>query len=125
MWGYALPCRTFGFFDGMPYRTALGSSYAWIGETNAGLIFDINPRQGDYQLDVEILDVVSPSRALEVFLNETKLSNKLRDATHIEAIFPSHLLRRENNIIEFGTQLDDKLGLSFSVKRISIIPTHQ
>jgi hypothetical protein len=125
MWGYAVPCRTFGFFDGIPYRTALGSSYAWIGETNAGLIFDINPSQGDYQLVIKIADVVSPSRALEVFLNGTRLPNKSRDATHIEAIFPSHLLRRENNIIELGSDLDDKLGSSFAVQRISIVPTHQ
>jgi hypothetical protein len=37
----------------------------------------------------------------------------------------SHLLRRENNIIELGTQRDDKLGLSFAVERIFVIPTHQ
>ena len=125
MWGYASPCRTFGFFDGVPYRTALGSSYAWIGETNAGLIFDINPRQGDYQLVVEILNSVSPLRALEVSLNGVRLATKLRDATRMEAIFPSRLLRRKNNTIELGSQLDDKLGLSFAVERISINPTRQ
>ena len=79
MWGYALPCRTFGFYDAVPYRTALGSSYAWIGETNAGLIFDIEPSQRSYQLVVEILDIGSASRIVEVRLNGTKLATKWQD----------------------------------------------
>jgi hypothetical protein len=125
MWGYALPCRTFGFYDALPYRTALGSSYAWIGETNAGLIFDIEPSQGSYQLVVKLLDIASPPRVMEVNLNGTKLATKWQDPLRIEAVLSGDLLRRANNVLELSTQLDDKLGLSFAIKSISIMPTNQ
>jgi len=125
MWGYALPCRSFGFFDAMPYRTALSSSYAWIGETRAGLIFNVAPSQEKYQLTIEILGVVSPPYRLQVFLNGTKLIDNSQNAPRLEATFASHLLRSENNILELVSELDDKLGLSFAVKRISIRPTNQ
>jgi hypothetical protein len=123
MWGYAVPCRAFGFFDGASYRTALDASYAWIGESSAGLIFDINPTEGDYTLVVEVLDIVSSSRQLGVRLNGISLlTRSSADATRIEATFSSTLLKNENNTIEFTTQLDDKLGLSFAIKRIAVSP---
>jgi len=123
MWGYAVPCRAFGFFDGMSYRPALGSTYAWIGETVAGLIFDIDPIGGDYALVVEVLNIVSPSRQLGILLNGTRLTTKSSpDANHIEATFSSTLLKSKNNLIEFNTQLNEKSGLSFALKRVAISP---
>jgi hypothetical protein len=125
MWGYALPCRTFGFFDVQPLRAALGSAFAWIGETNAGLFFDIEPAPTSYRLRIEIQAVVSPSPALETSLNGTKLASTWHDATHIEATFSGDLLRPANNALELRTQLDHNLGLSLAVKSVSITPTPQ
>src|SRR5262249_55616133 len=95
------------------------------GETNAGLIFDIEPSQGSYQLAVKLLDIVSPSRVVEVNLNGTKLATEWQDPLRIEAVLPGDLLRRANNVLELGTQLNEKLGLSFAIKSISIMPTDQ
>ena len=125
MWGYASPCHAFGFYDSVPYRAALGSSYAWIGETTAGMIFDIQPSHPVYQLIVEVVDAVSPSRGMELSLNGTKLTEGHLDATSFRATFPSYMLRNQHNILELRTELDSTLGLSFAVKTISIIPVQQ
>jgi hypothetical protein len=125
MWGYASPCHAFGFYDPIPYRAALGSSYAWIGETTAGMIFDIQPSHPMYQLLVEVVDAISPSRGMELSLNGTKLTEGHLDATSFRATFPSYILRNQHNILELRTELDSTLGLSFAVKTISIIPVQQ
>ena len=122
MWGYAVPCRTFGFFEPQPLHAALDSSYAWIGEANAGLIFDIEPSQASYQLVIEIQSVASSSHEVEVTLNGTKLSGQWQDPTHFEAIFSGNLLRRANIVLELGAQLNHDLGLSMAVRAVSVTP---
>jgi hypothetical protein len=122
MWGYASPCRTFGFYDAVPYRTNLASAYAWIGETHAGLLFDIDPKRGNYQLTIKTVDAVSPSRRLKIELNGTELPKASDSSGYFSTSFSSDLLQPQNNVLEFDTDLDNKLGLSFAIERISIIP---
>src|SRR5262249_10842034 len=123
MWGYAVPCRTFGFYDALPYRTDLNSSYAWIGEQRSGLIFDIEPNQGRYQVLIEILDRVSPAREFKMKLNGSDLF-QLSDSSSvtIKAVFASDLLQKKNNVLEFYTELNKELGLSFAIKAILVRP---
>src|SRR5262249_49520306 len=101
------------------------SSYAWIGETTAGMIFDIRPSHPMYQLIIEVVDAISPSRGMELSLNGTKLAEGHLDATSFRATFPSYVLRYQHNILELRTELDSTLGLSIAVKTISIIPVQQ
>ena len=122
MWGYAVPCRTFGFFGPQPLRTALGSSYAWIGETNAGLIFDIEPSHARYRLVIEIERSASPSRQVEVNLNGSRLASNWRGPQRIEASFSGNLLTGRNNVLELRTELDQNSGLSIAAKSVLIIP---
>lgn len=122
MWGYAVPCRTFGFFEAQPVLTARGSAYAWIGETKAGFIFDIEPKQGNYLLVVEIERLISPSNAVEIYLNGIQIQGKWNGHKIIEALFSGKMLRQVNNILEFKTELDRNLGWSIAVKRVSIVP---
>ena len=122
MWGYAVPCRTFGFFEAQPLHAALGSSYAWIGETYAGLIFDLEPSRTNYRLLIEVQSSASPSREVEIKLNGASLSSNWHDPARIEASFTSDLLRRTNNVLILHTELDQKLGLSIAAKSVSIVP---
>ena len=122
MWGYAVPCRTFGFFDGLPLLSNPSSSYAWIGETSAGFIFDIQPRESSYQLIIDTVDCVAPSRRMNIRLNGTTLVEKSDNPARIEATFSGRILQQRNNVLEIITELDDKLGLSFAVTSISIAP---
>jgi hypothetical protein len=122
MWGYAVPCRTFGFFGPQPLRTALGSSYAWIGETNAGLIFDIEPSHARYRLVIEIERSASPSRQVEVNLNGSRLASNWRGPQRIEASFSGNLLTGRNNVLELRTELDQNSGLSIAAKSVLVIP---
>ena len=75
MWGYAVPCRAFGLYEGLPYERNVGSAYAWIGEQRSGFIFDIEPTQQTYQLVVETLDRVSPSPRIQ---NQVKRCRAIR-----------------------------------------------
>ena len=123
MWGYAVPCRAFGFYEPQPLKAALGSSYAWIGETKAGLLFQIEPRQTAYALCIEIEKMASRSHAIHVNINGANVSGAWQDATHFEAVFPGNLLRRvKSNVLELGSDLDQNSGLSLAVKAVSITP---
>jgi hypothetical protein len=125
MWGYAVPCRTFGFYDALPDQKDLSSSYAWIGETRSGLIFDIEPHDQIYQLLIKMLKCVSPSRQLKITLNGTRLIETSDDPGHIQATFSGKLLRERNNVLEFDTELENTLGLSFAVKTVSVKPIQE
>jgi hypothetical protein len=122
MWGYAVPCRTFGFYDGLPYATRIDSAYAWIGEHRSGLIFNIDPTQQTYQIVIETLDRVSPSLRFKIKLNGADLLDSSTNLPRIEASFASSLLRRKNNVLEFDTELNKESGLSFALKAISVRP---
>jgi len=123
MWGYAVPCRTFGFYEGVSYkRNFFDSSYAWIGEQTAGFIFDIEPSRKNYKVIIDSLDCVSPSRRLGIKLNGTSIFASPNGPAHIEAIFSSELLQKRNNVLELDTELNDKLGLSFALKSVLVRP---
>src|SRR6185295_10707231 len=87
MWGYAVPCRTFGFYEGLPYARRIDAAYAWIGEDRSGLIFNIDPTQQAYQIVIETLDRVSPSLRFKMKLNGTDLLDSSTNLQHIEANF--------------------------------------
>ena len=122
MWGYAVPCRTFGLYEGLPFGRAIDSAYAWIGEHRSGLIFNIDPSQQTYQLRVEMLDRVSPSPRFKIKLNGVDLSELSYNSPDIQAIFAGNLLRKRNNVLEFDTELNKELGFSFALKSISVRP---
>ena len=122
MWGYAVPCRAFGFYDAVPYSKNFDSSYAWIGETRSGLIFDIQPHQKDYQVVIDTLDCVSPLRQLKMKLNGSDLIATSDGQGRMEATFQGSLLKGRNNVIEFDTELNDQLGLSYAVKAVLVRP---
>jgi hypothetical protein len=120
MWGYAIPCRTFGFYEPEPQIEQRGASYAWIGEPDSGLIIDIAPSQTTYALNIEI--VTAHSHSMHASLNGNVLSARWRDATHFEAVFSANLLRPTNNVLELKTELDQNYGLSIAIKSVSIVP---
>jgi len=120
MWGYAVPCRLFGFFETEPLVNTRGASYAWIGEVESGLIFDIKPSHVTYNLLIEVVDSHSPM--MQASLNGTALPGSWQDAKHFEASFPANLLRQRNNVLELRTEPDQASGLSFAVTNVSIKP---
>jgi hypothetical protein len=122
MWGYATPCRTFGFFDVQPNRAMLGSSFAWIGETRAGFIFDIAARQTAHRLLVEVQQAVSPAPKIRIRLNGVEVPAKWHNSTRLEATFPGDQLLSANNVLEFETEIDGKLGYSVALRGVSVTP---
>ena len=120
MWGYDVPCRTFGFYETEPNIDHIGQAYAWIGESEAGFIFDILPLPTRYSLLLEIEKATSEK--MSATLNKSHISGRWIDARHFEAEFPSSALKQSNNVLELDTELDRKYGLSLAVKSISIAP---
>jgi hypothetical protein len=122
MWGYAMPCRTFGFFDAHTDDPARGGASAWIGETNAGVIFDIAPTHSAYQLIVDVQSIAAPSTAFAITLNGVALSADWQSQNRITSTFPGGLLKTASNVLAFHSTLDQRLGLSMSIKNIIVIP---
>jgi len=121
-WGYAAPCRTFGFHEGEPYRPRLRANYAWIGETRAGWIFDIVPTSQQYRLRVVLHSIASSAHQVGISVNNTPINYSWEGPLVLKATFAGGLMHDKDNVVELRTGLDPKLGRSLTVKRIEIRP---
>lgn len=117
-WGYGHPCRTFGIFPGQVFPRSFFSSFAWVGETAAGLFFNIEPGLGAYLLRIDIWN--SQSKAIGLVLNGVSLKEEWKKPDRIEAGIPVGLWRSGLNTLELKTQLDPISGLSIAIQRIAI-----
>jgi hypothetical protein len=123
MWGYAYPCRTFGFFEGESFSSILGPPFAWIAEPRAGFIFDISPGHDRYRLTLNVHHVIlSPDRNIRVFLNEQEIGVSLGSPGRIEGVVNGELLTGRHNVLELRTAPDDSFGVSFGLTSVVIRP---
>lgn len=122
-WGFAQPCRTFGFQEGIAKRAGFKTaSYAWIVAPRAGLIFDLEPATAQYRLSINVHRSLSPSRNVGVTLNGRLLEPRWDGEKRLTADVPADALRRGTNILEIQAEPEATLGLSLGVERVLVEP---
>lgn len=126
MWGYAYPCRTYGFYDGAAAKTVTSrTSYAWAIERKAGLFFDLQPTASEYLISVELYYSMVPAEDVQFSLNGHSLQLSLKSERKLEARVSSQLFEPTVNRLEVDSPLDAKSGIAIGVDRITVTPLHR
>jgi hypothetical protein len=124
-WGYAYPCRTFGFYDGGAVRRGLTTiSSAWAVERKAGVIFDLQPTANDYSITIDLRNLAVLPGEVGLLLNGAPVQDLKASKTRLTAKVSSDRFKSKANVLEIEAPLNVKSGLSVSVDRIVVAPVH-
>jgi hypothetical protein len=125
MWGYAYPCRSYGFYDGAVARHGLAAiSFAWAVERKAGVIFDLRPTENEYSIVIDLRHLFAPPGEVRLVLNGIPVHDLKVSSTKLTAKVSSDWFKDKANVLEIEAPLEVKSGLSAAVDRITVIPVH-
>jgi hypothetical protein len=121
MWGYAVPCRTFGIYEG-EWTGPATASISWVNSKDAGLIIDTLEPNMSYKLILQLGKyVLTPALdQLQLSFNGSPLQLVWTDPRRIEASIPYELVRDRTNVLGLSVPLDDKSGLSVALQDLQI-----
>lgn len=123
MWGYAYPCRTYGFYDGAAARQGLTTiSFAWAVEKKAGVIFELHPAATEYSIAIDLRNMFSPPGQVRLLLNGKPIDDLKVLNTKLTAKVASERFQDKANVLEIEAPLDVNSGLSVAVDRIVVAP---
>lgn len=123
MWGYAVPCRTFGIYEGE--WTGVGMPpVSWVNNKDAGLIIDTLEPNRSYKMILQLGKyAVTPALdQLQLTFNGSPLQLVWTDPRRIEASIPYELVKDRINVLGLSAPLDDKSGLSIALQHLQIWP---
>ncbi|WP_457094739.1 hypothetical protein, partial [Microvirga sp. P5_D2] len=124
-WGYAYPCRSYGFYDGGAVRKGLATiSSAWAVERRAGVIFDLRPAANEYSITIDLRRMALLPEDIRLLLNDVPVEDVKVSRTKLTAIVSSDRFKDKANVLEIEAPLDMKSGRSVAVDRMTVAPVH-
>ncbi|WP_454621620.1 hypothetical protein [Bradyrhizobium cenepequi] len=123
MWGYAVPCRTFGIYEG-EWTGPATASISWVNNKDAGLIIDTLEPNMSYKMVLQLGKyALTPALdQLRLTFNGSPLQLIWTDPRRIEATIPYELVKDRTNVLGLSVPPDDKSGLSIALQHLQIWP---
>ncbi len=123
MWGYAEPCRSFGFAESASEQMGLRAhSYAWLVEERGALLVDLLPQSSEYELVIQLYRLLVPLRDLKVVFNGQEITVQEEGPFQLRARIPEGVALEGENRLEFHAPLDPNTGLSMAFDRVTLEP---
>jgi hypothetical protein len=122
MWGYALPCRGYGFHEAEAHRAGLETlTFAWVGEPRAGLIIQDLAAKNDYLLTIDLHTWLTPAiDQIQVQFNGTPIDVQGIGTKRLIGKIDKAMVKGDIDLLDITAPLDNRYNLSVAVSNVEL-----